>query len=70
MNVAWDKIDGAQGYCVRLGVDPDEMHIHYLSYGKCDIDIGCLIKGVKYYLTVDSFNEGGITRGTEIIEIE
>ena len=70
MNVTWDKVDGAQGYCVRLGVDPDEMHIHYLSYGKCDIDIGCLIKGVKYYLTVDSFNEGGITHGTEILAIE
>ena len=70
VNVSWNKVDGAQGYCVRLGVDPNEMHIHYTVYGNCDAVVGCLIGGVKYYLTVDSFNEGGITRGHEILEIE
>lgn len=70
MHVAWDKVDEAQGYYVRLGVDPSEMHIHFTVYGSCDLKVGCLIAGVKYYLTVDSFNEGGITRGTKIMEIE
>ncbi|MBE6616865.1 MAG: hypothetical protein E7627_02800 [Ruminococcaceae bacterium] len=70
MYVAWDKVDGAQGYYVRLGVDPGEMHIHYTVYGECDLNIGCLNAGVKYYLTVDSFNEAGIVKGTKIIEIE
>ena len=68
--VYWDKVDGAQGYVVRLGVDPDEMHIHYTVFGECELEIGCLISGVKYHLTVDSFSEGGLTRGSEIIEIE
>ncbi len=46
------------------------MHIHYTIHGTCGTVVGCLMKGVKYYLTVDSFNEGGITRGSKIIEIE
>ena len=51
-------------------LDPNKMHIHYTVYGNCDAVVGCLIGGVKYYLTVDSFNEGGITRGHEVLEIE
>lgn len=70
LDVTWDALQDAQGYYVRLGVDPGELHIHYTLYGQHSAHIACLNVGVKYYLTVDSFNEGGITRGSRIMEID
>ncbi|MBP3378779.1 MAG: hypothetical protein J6L96_08525 [Clostridia bacterium] len=46
------------------------MHINHTLYSRHSAHIACLNVGVKYHLTVDSFNEGGITRGSRIMEID
>ena len=67
--LAWDKIDDAQGYYIMLGVNPNEMHTYYQITGKSGARVGTLNLGVDYYITVHSFNEGGITYNSKIVKI-
>ena len=34
--------------------------------GDTSADIGCLNTGVTYYVTVDAYNESGMTAGTRV----
>ncbi|MEG1011122.1 MAG: family 43 glycosylhydrolase [Ruthenibacterium sp.] len=62
--VQWDKIEGAQGCNVRYGVAPNKLYLSWLVYDTNEVTLSTLIKGQKYYICVDSFNENGITPGT------
>ena len=64
MEVRWSAVDGAEGYVIRFGTDPDALFTHWQVIGDTTAVIRCLIKGVRYYVTVDAYNENGIVRGT------
>ncbi|MBQ6171477.1 MAG: family 43 glycosylhydrolase [Clostridia bacterium] len=64
MRVTWEKVPDAEGYFVRFGVDENELHTHFQIIGGTEVNIRCLIKDVRYHVTVDAYNKGGITRGT------
>ncbi|MBQ3866936.1 MAG: family 43 glycosylhydrolase [Clostridia bacterium] len=66
MTVTWTPVRGAEGYIVRFGVDPAELHTQYQIIGEERAEIRSLIRGVKYYVTVDSYGPGGIAKGTEL----
>ena len=66
MRVTWTAVDGAEGYIVRFGVNPDELHTHWQVIGGTEAVIRCLTKGVRYYVTVDAYNDSGVTAGKEI----
>lgn len=62
--VQWQPIPGAQGCNVRYGIAPDKLYQSWLVYDANEVTLSTLIKGQKYYICVDSFNENGITLGT------
>lgn len=64
MTVSWEPVEGAQGYMIRWGIRPDELHTHWQVIGGTEATIHCLTKGVGYYVTVDAYNESGIVHGT------
>ena len=66
--LSWDKAPGAQGYIIRFGTTPDHLYNHFQVIGKTSTVLNCLNKGVDYYFTVDSYNESGVTRGTEVVK--
>lgn len=66
--VTWEHIDNAQGVNVRYGIAPDKLYMSWLVYGADEVKLTTLIKGQEYYLSVDSFNENGITPG-KIIKV-
>jgi len=66
--IAWEPIPGAQGCNVRYGVAPDKLYHSWLVYGVNEVTLSTLIKGQRYFVRVDSFNENGITPG-EVIEV-
>ncbi len=68
MTVSWEPVPGAEGYFVRFGVNENELHTHYQIIGECGAEIRSLIRGVRYHVTVDAYNPGGVTRG-KIIKI-
>ena len=69
MTVSWLPVEGAQGYMIRFGINPQELHTHWQVIGDCEAKIGSLTRGVTYYVTVDAYNESGITCGTTIQKI-
>lgn len=59
----WDRIEDAQGYNVRYGIAPDKLYSSWLVYEQNYLELPMLCKGQEYYVSVDSFNENGITEG-------
>lgn len=57
--------DRALGYNILWGSEPEKLYHSYMTYQKKQ-KIGALVKGKTYYVRIDSFNENGITEGTEI----
>jgi len=66
MDVSWEAVPGADGYTVRFGIHPDELYLHWQIIGETSVNIGCLTKGVTYYVTVDAYNDSGIIYGNNI----
>lgn len=64
--VRWQPIQNAQGCNVRYGIAPDKLYQSWLVYDANEVTLSTLIKGQRYYVCVDSFNENGITPGTVI----
>ena len=67
--VSWEHIESAQGCNVRYGIAPDKLYLSFLVYGANEVKLSTLMKGQKYYVRVDSFNENGVTEG-DVIEME
>lgn len=65
MTVTWAPVEGARGYIIRWGLREGELHTHWQVMEDCEATVHCLTAGVSYLVTVDAFNEGGVTRGTE-----
>jgi len=66
VTVSWQPIEGAQGYFLHWGSDPDEL------FSACEvleptITLGLFSADVEYYFRVDSFNESGVTVGKNVI---
>ena len=69
MTVTWDPMEDAQGYIIRWGIHPDQLHTHWQVIGDTRATVYCLTKGVTYFVTVDAYNESGVTRGTKLQKI-
>ncbi len=69
MTVTWDPVEGAQGYMIRWGIHPDELNTHWQVIGNTEATVHCLTKGVTYYVTVDAYNESGISFGADIQKV-
>lgn len=66
----WREVEGATGYGIRFGIHPEKLYNSYMVYNDTEIELRCLQAGQTYYFAVDSFNEGGITRGDIMKENE
>ena len=67
--------ENAVGYNILWGHEPEKLYHSWLVYhgrehvyskAKIEKRIGALVKGQKYYVRVDAFNENGITEGVVI----
>ena len=67
--VSWPASDGAQGYVLRWGTDPDELYLTCQSETP-EVELGLFSVGQSYYFRVDAFNESGVTPGKEQILCE
>lgn len=69
VTLRWPAADGATGYNLRYGTQPDKLYSSWLVYGETQLELGTLTAGTQYYVAVDSFNENGVTAG-KIVHIE
>ena len=63
MTATWDEMPGTEGYIVRFGAHENELYTQYQIINGTKAEIRSLINGVKYKVTVDAYNKGGVTAG-------
>ena len=61
MFVSWQSVSGAKGYLVRYGLAADRLYDHMQVIGSTSVEISDLNLGVSYVLTVDRYNDNGVT---------
>lgn len=66
--VKWDKVSDALGYVIRYGIAPDKLFRTYEIYSD-ECEIKSLNKNVEYFVTLDTFNKCGYTKGENVIKI-
>ena len=69
VDLNWTKIPGAVGYNIRYGTGKNKLYQNYQVLGTNSLTIRSLNALQKYYFTIDTFNENGITKGKNIIEL-
>ena len=70
VKLTWTKSPDAIGYNIRYGFAKDKLYHTYQVLGAGSVTIGSLNSLQKYYFTIDAFNENGITRGGNLIELK
>ena len=70
VKLTWTKSPDAIGYNIRYGVAKDKLYQNYQVLGKESVTIGSLHAAQKYYFTIDSFNESGISKGKKMMELD
>ena len=70
ITLTWDKVNDAQGYNIRWGIAPDKLYSSWLIYEANDHLIKSLGKEQTYYFAIESFNENGISKLSEIVEVK
>lgn len=67
--IEFNEAADAIGYNIRYGIDRNKLYTSCQVYEKSEILLTTLNKDQKYYFTIDSFNENGISEGNEIYEM-
>ena len=70
VNLNWEKVPDTVGYNIRYGTSEDKLYQNYQVIGTESLTIRSLNSQQTYYFTIDAFNENGITKGTQIIELK
>jgi hypothetical protein len=63
------KTPEAIGYNIRYGTRKDKLYQNYQVFGVDSLTIRSLNSLHKYYFTINAFNENGITKGENIVEL-
>ena len=69
VSLCWSKVERAMRYNIRFGSDKNKLYHNYQVYSAESLSINVLNMELPYYFVIDSFNEAGVTRGTEMKEI-
>ena len=69
VRIVWDPVEGAQGYNVRYGIHPKKLYHSWLLYDQTQLELGSLNADVDYWISVDVFNESGITEDPLTIQV-
>src|SRR5208282_6378826 len=70
VHVSWKPVQGADFYIIRYGIARDRLFNNYQVYKSNHFDINSLNVGTSYYLTVDSVNDCGNSRGVEVLLVK
>jgi hypothetical protein len=57
-DLLWQPVDGADGYVVRYGIEPNKLYQSDMVYGKNALNINSLNVDPEYYFQVEAFSSG------------
>ena len=56
--ITWQPVEGADGYIVRYGIEPDKLYNNYMVYDNYTLAIHSLNRDPEYYFKVEAFDSG------------
>ncbi|MBN1999699.1 fibronectin type III domain-containing protein [candidate division KSB1 bacterium] len=56
--LTWQPVEGADGYVVRYGIDPDKFYNNYMIYDAYSLTMHSLNRDEEYYFEVEAFDSG------------
>ena len=56
--ITWQPVEGADGYVVRYGIEPDKLYNNYMVYDDYTLTIHSLNRDPEYYFKVEAFESG------------
>lgn len=62
VKLSWNRSEGATGYNISYGTDKNKLYHNYMVYNDTSLTINSLNASQKYYFTIESFNENGISK--------
>jgi lysophospholipase L1-like esterase/dienelactone hydrolase len=66
----WNKADLATGYIIRWGVKKNQLKNATMIMSNNFLEAGYFNLDSEYFFSIDSFNENGITKGTEVFSVK
>ncbi len=68
-DIKWDKVPDAVGYNILWGIAPDKLYQTYQIWGDAlnMLELRALTVGQKYYFAIESFNENGVSKLSEVV---
>jgi hypothetical protein len=68
VKLKWNRDFNATGYNIRYGTQVDKLYNNYEVLGADSLIFRSLNRDLKYYFTIDVFNENGVTKGKTVVE--
>jgi hypothetical protein len=68
--ISWDKMDNAQGYNVYWGIAPEKLYSSWLVYDENQLEMKNLTIDQEYWITVEAFNENGVSEKAKMIKAQ
>ncbi|MDR2466788.1 MAG: family 43 glycosylhydrolase [Prevotellaceae bacterium] len=68
VHLSWNEAQGASGYNIRFGTKEGKLYQNYMVYSKTELSVNVLNVDQPYFFSIDSFNEGGISKGSAVIK--
>jgi hypothetical protein len=62
--ISWPRNNLATGYVINYGTESEKLYTSVMVYGKDSLRLTGLNTGIKYFFSIDAFNESGISKGT------
>ncbi|WP_394990375.1 family 43 glycosylhydrolase [Emticicia sp.] len=68
-DISWQKVPNAVGYNILWGIAPDKLYQTYQVWNDATstLELRALTVGQKYYFAIESFNENGVSKVSEVV---
>jgi hypothetical protein len=68
--ISWTQEENCQGYNIIWGISPDKLYNSWMVYGKNELLLKSLDSDKTYYITIEAFNENGVSKQSKVIEVK
>ena len=68
--IKWDSVKESQGYNILWGIAPDKLYSSWLVYDQNKLELKSLNTDQSYYVSIEAFNENGISERAPSLYIE
>jgi xylan 1,4-beta-xylosidase len=70
--LSWDEVPGTVGYNIRWGIEPKKLYQTYQLFAdqNTKLELRALTMGQGYSFAIEAFNERGVSKLSEVVQIK